>query len=457
MLYIFDLGNVIVDIDFNRVLGAWSDFSRVPLATLKQNFAMGETFHQHERGEISDEEFAEHFCQDMGLSLSYEQFSHGWQAVFVAIRPEVIDIMHKLREQGHRVVVLSNTNRLHTTFWPEEYPEVKAAADKIYLSQEMGMRKPEARIYQAVLQAEGFTAADAVFFDDNADNIEGANQLGITSILVKLLWHRIDEDNMTTLAGNLAYVSLLSLVPLVAVIFALFSAFPMFADVSLQLRHFVFANFIPATGDVIQNYIEQFVANSNKMTAVGACGLIVTALLLMYAIDSALNTIWRSKKARPKVYSFAVYWMILTLGPLLAGASLAISSYLLSLRWASDLNGVIDNVLRIFPLILSWLSFWLLYSVVPTTRVPNRDAVVGALVAAVLFELGKKGFALYITMFPSYQLIYGVLAVIPILFVWVYWTWCIVLLGAEITVTLGVYRELKKAAAAEKQQEADQP
>lgn len=262
---------------------------------------------------------------------------------------------------------------------------------------------------------------------------------------------------MTTLAGNLAYVSLLSLVPLVAVIFALFSAFPMFADVSLQLRHFVFANFIPATGDVIQNYIEQFVANSSKMTAVGACGLIVTALLLMYSIDSALNTIWRSKKIRPKVYSFAVYWMILTLGPLLAGASLAISSYLLSLRWASDLNGAIDNVLRIFPLILSWLSFWLLYSVVPTTRVPNRDAVVGALVAAVLFELGKKGFALYITMFPSYQLIYGVLAVIPILFVWVYWTWCIVLLGAEITVTLGVYRELKKAAEAEKQQEANQP
>ena len=246
---------------------------------------------------------------------------------------------------------------------------------------------------------------------------------------------------MTTLAGNLAYVSLLSLVPLIAVVFALFAAFPMFSDVSAQLRHFIFANFIPATGDVIQRYIEQFVANSNKMTAVGACGLIVTALLLMYAIDNALNTIWRSKRTRPKVYSFAVYWMILTLGPLLAGASLAISSYLLSLRWASDLNTVIDDVLRIFPLVLSWLSFWLLYSIVPTTRVPNRDAVIGAFVAAVLFEAGKKGFALYITMFPSYQLIYGVLAVIPILFVWVYWTWCIVLLGAEITVTLGVERD----------------
>ncbi|MTH47022.1 virulence factor BrkB family protein [Intestinirhabdus alba] len=271
---------------------------------------------------------------------------------------------------------------------------------------------------------------------------------------LKLLWRRINEDNMTTLAGNLAYVSLLSLVPLITVIFALFAAFPMFSDVSVQLRHFIFANFIPATGDVIQRYIEQFVANANRMTAVGACGLIVTALLLMYAIDSALNTIWRSRRARPKVYSFAVYWMILTLGPLLAGASLAISSYLLSLRWASELNGVIDDALRILPLALSWLSFWLLYSIVPTTRVPNRDALVGAFVAALLFEVGKKGFTLYITMFPSWQLIYGVLAVIPILFVWVYWTWCIVLLGAEITVTLGEYRKLKQAI---EQDKADQP
>jgi membrane protein len=197
---------------------------------------------------------------------------------------------------------------------------------------------------------------------------------------LKLLWRRIDEDHMTTLAGNLAYVSLLSLVPLIAVVFALFAAFPMFSDVSVTLRHFVFANFLPATGDVIQRYIEQFVANSNKMTAVGACGLIVTALLLMYAIDSALNTIWRSRRVRPKVYSFAIYWMILTLGPLLAGASLAISSYLLSLRWASELNGAIDNILRIFPLLLSWISFWLLYSLVPTARVLNRDAMLGAVV-----------------------------------------------------------------------------
>ena len=184
MLYIFDLGNVIVDIDFNRVLGTWSDLARVPLAQLKQRFTMGEAFHQHERGEISDEAFAKAMCHDLELPLSYEQFAHGWQAVFVALRPEVIDIMQTLREQGHRVVVLSNTNALHTTFWPDEYPQIYAAADHVYLSQEMGMRKPEARIYQRVLELEGFSAADAVFFDDNADNIEGANQLGIASVLV---------------------------------------------------------------------------------------------------------------------------------------------------------------------------------------------------------------------------------------------------------------------------------
>jgi len=263
---------------------------------------------------------------------------------------------------------------------------------------------------------------------------------------LKLLWKRIDDDNMTTQAGNLAFVSLLALVPLIAVVFALFSAFPVFAEVSVQLKNFIFTNFVPATGNVVQRYLDQFVANVHRMTALGAIGLIITALLLMHSVDTALNTIWRSHKKRPLVYSFAVYWMILTLGPLLAGASLAISSYLLSLRWisASGVYGIIDQVLRVFPLLLSWLAFWLLYSIVPTRSVPSRDALIGALVAGALFELGKKGFALYVTMFPSYQLIYGVLAVIPILFLWVYWTWCIVLLGAEITVTLGDYRQLKQ-------------
>jgi len=272
------------------------------------------------------------------------------------------------------------------------------------------------------------------------------HRLKPTTTWVRLLHQRVDQDNLMTLAGNLAYVSLLSLVPLVAVIFALFAVFPIFADTSLQLRQFIFSNFMPATGDVIERYIDQFIANASRMTAVGAVGLVVTSLLLMYAIDSALNTIWRSTRVRPRMYSFALYWMILTLGPLLVGTSLVISSYLLSLRWASELNSMMDEILRIFPLLLSWLSMWLLYCLVPTTQVPVRDAAIGALVAALLFELGKKLFTVYITMFPSYQLIYGVLSVIPLLFIWIYWTWCIVLLGAEITVPFDDYRRLQQTA-----------
>ncbi|PIJ49332.1 glucose-1-phosphatase [Erwinia sp. OLTSP20] len=184
MLYIFDLGNVIVDIDFKRVLGVWSDLGRVPLALLQKRFSMEESFHQHERGEISDQQFAAAICQQLGLALSFEQFSAGWQAVFVGVRPEVISIMNQLRQKGERVVILSNTNRLHCGFWPAEYPEVQQAADNVYLSQEMGMRKPEARIYQQVLDKEGFTPDQTVFFDDNADNIDSARRLGIHAVQV---------------------------------------------------------------------------------------------------------------------------------------------------------------------------------------------------------------------------------------------------------------------------------
>ncbi|MHA3370185.1 glucose-1-phosphatase [Yersinia enterocolitica] len=184
MLYIFDLGNVIVDIDFKRVLGVWSKLSSVPLATLSERFTMGEVFQQHERGEISDEDFARQLSDEMGLSLSFEQFAEGWQAVFVALRPEVISIMQKLRAEGHRVVVLSNTNRLHCNYWPQHYPEVAAAADHMYLSQALGMRKPEARIYQHVLSAENIPAEQAVFFDDVEANIVAARIEGITGIHV---------------------------------------------------------------------------------------------------------------------------------------------------------------------------------------------------------------------------------------------------------------------------------
>ncbi|MBS0855591.1 MULTISPECIES: glucose-1-phosphatase [unclassified Tatumella] len=184
MLYIFDLGNVIVDIDFNRVLGVWSHLSGVPLAQLQQRFTFDQAFEQHERGEISDQQFADALCKTLGVNLSYAQFTEGWQAIFAGVRDDTLAQMHALRAAGHRVVILSNTNNLHCTFWPQQYPQIEQAADAVYLSQQLKMRKPEAAIYQTVLEKEGFAAMDAVFFDDNQANIDAARQAGIHSVLV---------------------------------------------------------------------------------------------------------------------------------------------------------------------------------------------------------------------------------------------------------------------------------
>ena len=185
MLYIFDLGNVIVDIDFNRVLGAWSDFSRVPLATLKQNFAMGETFHLHERGEISDEAFAERFCQEMGLSLSYEQFSHGWQAIFVAIRPGSDRHHAQAARAGAScrrrcripTACIPPSGRMNTR--KSTRRQIRCISPRRWGC--VNLRRASIRRY---CRKKDSRRRMRSFFDDNADNIEEANQLGITSILV---------------------------------------------------------------------------------------------------------------------------------------------------------------------------------------------------------------------------------------------------------------------------------
>ncbi|MCC8366919.1 glucose-1-phosphatase [Xenorhabdus sp. PB61.4] len=184
MLYIFDMGNVIIDIDFRRVLAVWSNLSGTPLAVLAPKFALGEAFEKHECGQITDAEFAEILCDEMEVSLSFEQFSEGWNAIFVGVRQEVIELMNKLREQGHRVVILSNTNRLHFQYWPQQYPEVTTSADHLYLSQDLGIRKPNQDIFKYLLEKEGVAAEQAVFFDDVQENVEAAKRLGLKAIHV---------------------------------------------------------------------------------------------------------------------------------------------------------------------------------------------------------------------------------------------------------------------------------
>ncbi len=263
------------------------------------------------------------------------------------------------------------------------------------------------------------------------------------SIFIK----RCREDNITISAGHLAYVTLLSLVPFIMVTFTIMSAFPAFASVRSKLEHFVFSNFVPTASDVVHKYMTDFVGNASQMSAIGILSLLVVALMLISNVDKTLNRIWRTQSDRPIVYTFAIYWMVITLGPMLIGSSVVVSSYLTGLAAFTEeyTPGLGTFLLSLVPSGAAMLAFTILYMVVPNRRVFARHALVGAIVATIAFEITKSGFALYVTNFPSYELIYGALAVVPILFLWVYLSWVIVLFGAEFTCSLGEAFENRKA------------
>ena len=250
--------------------------------------------------------------------------------------------------------------------------------------------------------------------------------------------HRCQHDQIGMIGGYLAYISLLSLVPLVAVAFSVLNAFPMFASLRLDIETFVYANVVPSRGGELQAYINGFIDNIGRMTTVGVLFLVVVALMLMHNIDKTLNKIWRVQKRPRLMISLSIYWMILTLGPILLGSSIALTSYLASLTHLADdyTPWLSTALLALAPYAISLLAFFILYQLVPNTRVRYRYALWGALFSSVLFEMLKNGFALYIQHFPSYQAIYGAMALIPILFVWVYLSWLVVLLGAELTALL---------------------
>jgi membrane protein len=243
-------------------------------------------------------------------------------------------------------------------------------------------------------------------------------------------------DQITITAGHLAYVTLLSLVPFVAVTFTLMSAFPAFQGVREQIENFIYSNFLPASGEVVQQYIGEFVANASQMTAISLVFLVLVALLLIANIDKTLNRIWKTHNQRRGIISFSIYWMVLTLGPILIGLSLITSSYLITLEVFDNeyTRGVKTLLLSLAPFFTSVTAFIIVYMVVPNKVVKFKHAAIGGVIAAGLFELSKAGFAAYVTHFPSYQAIYGAMAALPILFVWVYLSWMVVLIGAECVV-----------------------
>ena len=250
--------------------------------------------------------------------------------------------------------------------------------------------------------------------------------------------NRLKSEQIQVIAGYLSYVTLMSLVPLIVVMLSVLTAFPIFAEIRETIENFVYSNFVPTAGNVVREYLTGFVNNASKMSAVAISFLILFALLLISVIDKTLNKIWRISKKRQLITSFSMYWMILTLGPILVGGSLAITSYIVSFAALGDINliGHSSIFLRFLPLLASIFAFLILYMVVPNKIVPFKYALTGAIVAAILFEIAKKGFAFYVTQLPSYQAIYGALATIPILFVWVYISWLVVILGAVFTASL---------------------
>jgi len=260
---------------------------------------------------------------------------------------------------------------------------------------------------------------------------------------LQMLLARFMEDNGPQNAASLAYTTLLSLVPLMAVTLALVAAFPVSARLGEQVQTFVFENFMPDFGLVVQEYLVQFSERATQLSGAGVAFLVLVAVLLMSNIDRAFGMIWKVRRQRSPLSRFMVYWSILSLGPLLMGLSVAATSYLLSLPLFTEdaqVAGLTQRLLRLAPILASTLAFTLVYLVVPNRRIPLSHAVTGGLVASLLFELAKHGFGLYLTRFPTHQAIYGALATVPVFLIWLYISWMITLLGGELVHLLGLYQ-----------------
>ncbi len=254
-------------------------------------------------------------------------------------------------------------------------------------------------------------------------------------------WRRFLADNCFESAAVLSYTSLLSMVPLMVVAVSALSAVPVFQGWNEAIQEFVFRNFVPAAGDEVQLWLNQFAANANRLTAAGGVSLLVTALILVSNIESALNKIFRVRDVRRWASRFLMYWSVLSLGPLLFGGVLAASSYLFSLRLLGQEAGVVSaNSLAVLPFVFTWVGLALIYVLVPNRPVRVSGATFAALVAALLFELAKLAFAWYLRTFPAHEQVYGALATVPIFLIWLYVGWSVALLGASLASSLTSFR-----------------
>jgi membrane protein len=263
------------------------------------------------------------------------------------------------------------------------------------------------------------------------------------------IWHGIGKvvqrfraDRCTRVAGALSFTTLLALVPLTAVMFAIFSRLPGFESWMAVVQEFLYGNFVPAAGETVSRYLRMFAANADRLGVWGLFFFVLTSLMVMATIERVFNDIWHVPLKRRRLHRYLAYGALLLLGPVLIGMSLSFTYRLFSAPLFgrhAPLSGLRAFVLDIFPVLFQWAALWLLYTVVPNARVSWRHSFIGSLASTVLFEIAKRGFAVFVKV-SSYKAIYGAVAALPVFLIWIYLSWTIVLLGAVTTATLPEWR-----------------
>ncbi len=258
----------------------------------------------------------------------------------------------------------------------------------------------------------------------------------------RFLAKRFLDDRLFQAAAALAYTTVFALVPLAMVVFGVLSAFPVFERWSDQLSDYIFSNFVPDAARSAEVYLRQFSDSAGQLTAAGVIALVISLLITLNSVETTFNRIWRVSSSRPKFSRFLVYWTVLTLGALVAAASLAISARFYALPVFATAEGKILETLSLTlaPILIELGAIAAIYRVVPHRTIKLRYAVAGALLATVLLELIKWALGLYLGSFNSYQKIYGAVAIAPILLVWIYLCWVAILLGASFASSIAAFR-----------------
>jgi membrane protein len=253
------------------------------------------------------------------------------------------------------------------------------------------------------------------------------------------LRERFREDRLGLTASSLTFTTTMALVPSFTLALAIFTAFPMFGKLQSALQAWLAQSLIPeAIARQVLGYLTQFSGKANRLGAFGLGFLVLTALALVLTIDRTLNSIWRVRRQRPLGQRVLIYWAAMTLGPLILGASLSFSSYVVSASrgLVAAMPGVLQVLLDVIEFLLLAGGLAALYRYVPNTPVRRSHAWAGGVFAAVGIDLARRLLAWYIAKVPAYSLVYGTFATVPILLVWIYVAWVIVLLGAVVAAYL---------------------